>query len=496
MNSDSDEVSRLLERLQEHLQHVVIGAPLRLEKTARELGADVAVLKRVLEKLSEQDLVEARLLPVCPHCDAPIESLYTLKTEHVYALKRKPAGSLTLAPEPALPAAPLTPRRLAPEGEERCPVLSHLARQVSGFPFQGLHLLCLISFLQDLMPFVAVLENLGLDLSRATFFHRKYSYPQREAMAEWLMERGAQVLPLALLERDLDSRAAADGRLLILDDVGQIYSTILATNPGLAVQGVVEQTGRGTWRLEEVLEESGHPSPPPVLGVRDSAWRKKIEPPLAAQASVENLEGLLPDQTLSGLRVALLGFGTTGRHLARALQAAGAELSVYDPDFQYREESESQGFLTHGRCLHAVHGAHLVVVGSGRVSLGRAEILTLRRYAGLASASPEQSDLAVADLEALSRQRQPFLHAGNLLGTEYTLHKDDNKVVLLANGYPVNYWGMASLPARLGDLMFSALLAALLEVVEGNLSPGVNEKAMDSIIERRGLSRLYAEYHG
>ncbi|HXE71797.1 MAG TPA: hypothetical protein VNO81_03970, partial [Candidatus Nitrosotenuis sp.] len=383
--------------------------------------------------------------------------------------------------------------------EGRTPLLEEMAALAQGTPLRGVRLLALVHFLQDLPAFVRALETLGLDITRATFYYRTPDYPQREAITDWLLGRGARVISMTLLEKDLRSLSDQPdpAPLLVLDDRGEIYKTILQKTPLVAprVRGVIEQTARGAWAVEEALDDAPPGAEAPVICAVDSAWRKKVEAPLVGRAVYESLARLMPGQDPRLLRVGILGYGALGRTLARLFDEAGADVGVYDPDYRRRVESEEQGFLTHGRTFHAVQGCHLVIAASGRCDLGEQDILNMKADAYLASATAEHSELALGDLENLARRRLPHTVDGRLCGTEYILHKGDRRLILLANGYPVNYWGMEGLPPGLSDLAYTLLLVALVKTLGSRLPPGINSGVIDQLAERYHLAELYARHH-
>ena len=386
---------------------------------------------------------------------------------------------------------------------QNAPLLSYYSQKIRGQPLAGKRILSLLHFLRDLIPFVEATNKLGLDPKTSYFYYKEYPYPQREAIAHWLREQGYNVNPVAELAVDLETLEHKDttdiGEILIIEDGGHIYPRIMRNCPRILHQtlGCVEQTTRGIRNIESTLEELGITPDVPVLSVAGSRLKAEFEPPHIADAAVANIRSLLSDVDLRGKAVALLGYGTIGEQIAKRLRDEGMLLTVYDPDDGRRLKASQAGLDCVESSLQAVRDKFLVIGSSGECTVGRDEILTLRHRTHLASASSEQYEFDIHELHALSGGRtEPFTSEARLAGTVYKLRKDNIEVVLLANGYPVNFWGLNSMPDQASDLILSLLLLSLVDLADGKMARGgIGSKRVNELAENHKVAKLYLDHH-
>ena len=386
------------------------------------------------------------------------------------------------------------------------PLMSYFSHMIKEKPLSGKRILILLHFLRDLIPFVQAMLKLGLDPSKSYFYYKKYPYPQRDAINHWLLGQGCNVRPVAEMDADLEileRQKDVSEKVLIIEDGGHIYPCILEKYPELLkrVHGCVEQTTRGRRNIEEALRKykTKHRTMPkiPILNVADAKLKEDFEPPHVADAVVRNIRNFLGDVDFRGKSVAVLGYGTIGEKLAEKLKQEGMRVTVFDPDSHKTLKVSQVGLELSNSSIDAVRDKFLVIGTSGDCSIGRNEILELSHYTHLASTSSEQYEFAISELESLSGGRSTeFAPEGKVVGTVYRLRAGEKEVVLLANGYPINFWGLNSMPDQASDLIMTLLLLSLVDVaIGGSKKSGIDTNRVNEIAEEYEVAKLYLGHH-
>lgn len=378
-------------------------------------------------------------------------------------------------------------------------LLYYSQRMKNDAALKGCTLLCLLHFLRDLVPFVLSLKNLGLPLERAHFYYKEYPYPQKEAIAKWLSHTcGSQVHSLLSLNEDLARLAAeqsvAKRDLLVLEDGGHIYPAILQRHPALTDRlcGVVEQTTRGHDNIQGALSQLVLQPPIPVLSPAKSTLKREFEPPHIARAFLANLRTLEPDINRSLSRVALIAYGAIGKAIADKLrQAENAHVTIFDTAHDRLLDARQHGFAIVNSAKDACTNAELVIGCSGKTSIGRAELLNLQNGTSICSASSEQYEIDLEELKAISKNHRPAA-----FGSEHDL-VNGRTIKLLANGYPLNFWGMESMPNEASDLVLCLLFLAITHIASNwaSLPCGLDTTKVDKLGTQFGVARLYLELH-
>ncbi len=359
-----------------------------------------------------------------------------------------------------------------------------------------------LHFLLDLIPFVEACRRLGLAMENACFFFKEYPYPQRGAIAALLKQRGATVLPrseeTAYLRQLVNSpKDRVDGTLLVEDGgflVPAVHQQFTALLP--LIKGAVEQTTRGARNDEQTGKAVGGLKLP-VLSVAKSQLKNTFEPPYIAEASIRNIRRLLPNLDLRGSSVAVLGYGAIGNQVAHSLRDGGAIVTVFDEAAARQLEAGHEGFQVADTLRNAVSHKKLVIGASGNRTVDAGAIAVLSHDCYVVSASSEQYEI---DVDELNQQRISMSDlkddVGTPIGTSYVLPSDGRTVHLIANGYPVNFWGSESMPEPAADLIMSLILLSLVEVALGNYSkPGLDSDAVNKIADKYKLSEKSLEFH-
>jgi len=385
------------------------------------------------------------------------------------------------------------------------PLLHYYSRDkqlLDGAPFRGKRVFFLLHFLRDIIPFTLACQKLGLQLENAYYFYKDYFYPQRDAVANWLRAAGATVASTHEIEQYLSAIEKLEdeqiGILLIVEDGGFIGPSILLRHPILIVHtiGVIEQTTRGIRNIKAAIDNSGGIRFP-IISIPHSELKRKFEPQYIAEAVVGHLNSFLPDIAIRGKSGALLGYGTIGEKLASLLRTRGVNLAVYDSNATNRLSADQAGFPIAGTPEEAVRNKHLVFGATGQESLSASVIANLSNNTYLISASSEQYEIDVGELEQRSRTKE-FMRNDQreILGTTYFLRPDDRQIHLLANSYPINFWGMDSMPGEAADLILTLILLSAAELAIGRYGQkGINEIAVNEIADEYSVPDKFLDFH-
>jgi len=505
--------------------HDIGGILFRLERAADHLELEPSLLKRILDLYCEEEAIETVEVFLCPTCDQILEESHeegffcdlceeyyreaACSQETVFRARPKTvtgtsnsSSRLTMKlPE----ASEEFPDRFLDDPFQLTPLLSYYSRKVTGQPFSGKRLLCLLHFLRDLVPFVEAMKQLGLDPRISHFYYKEYPYPQRDEIRSWLKVQGCQVHCVTDLDQDLRAleleKSARVGDVLVIEDGGHIYARLLGGYSRLLQRtlGCVEQTTRGIRNIENALSKLEQPCSfsVPVLSVARSELKTKFEPPHVADAVFRNIRRVLGDMDLRGKKVALLGYGAIGEMMSERLKSEHMRVTVYDPNDARRLVASQSGCEVCASPREAVQEKFLVIGSSGECAVGRDEILALKHMTHLVSASSEQYEFAIHELDALSGGRtRPYSPQGEIVGTVFTLRKEEKEVILLANGYPINFWGFESMPNQASDLVLSLLLLASVTLASGLAEQsGIDVETVNKLATEYSVASLYLAHH-
>jgi S-adenosylhomocysteine hydrolase len=410
-------------------------------------------------------------------------------------------------------------------------------------PFAGKRCIFVLHFLRDLVPFVEACQRLGLELRKSMFFYKRYRYPYREEVSDWLRaggwlrEEGAEVAPLETLDKilaRLDAESStATGSIVVVEDGGYVVPAALKNYPRVreAILGAVEQTTRGLRNDEDALgilrcpshpdarvvqrstltcsecpqilsdvtsEAAGpiqQPPPFPILSVASSTIKALFEPPYIAHNVFQNLERLLPDVSFRGASAAVLGYGTIGRDVARELRANGVNVTVYDLDHEKLLQATEDGFNWTDSSPAAVSDRDLVIGTSGTASIGQAEFAKLRSGTVVVSSSSEQVEIRLEELRQQAIAEHAYVVDGKTIGSRYKLPRN-REVTVIADGFPINFWDFESMPYGAAELVMTLMFLSAIEVAvsNGSLAAKIDAQAVNEIAKRYELARTMIQF--
>jgi len=506
---------------------ILVGRLVDIEKAADFLDEKPEKIERIIKLYCESGDVETVKVFLCPVDHEPIETKDTsgqffcdlCQSSYIPFNCKKDIWYRPLhsAPRTTINPSGTLPTTIPTEFQEKfdaaflkdpfqhTSLLSYFSQSLKDKPLNGKRILSLLHFLRDLVPFVEAMKRLGMDVKTSHFYFKDYPYPQGDTIKRWLEEQGCIVRSFRDLDTDLGAleRRSTEhiGDILIVEDGGHIYPHILQKYPKLLAQvrGCVEQTTRGSRNITTVLKETARGEKIPVLSVADSELKRTFEPPHVAAAVVQNIKNFLPDVNFRGKKAGLLGYGSIGEKIAERLRFESMKVTIYDADQEKLLKASQEGYEIARTSRELVRNSSLIIGSSGNLTIGRNEILELQHGAYLVSASSEQYEFCIGELINLSGGREEKLIInGRIVGTKYVIRRYDNpEIFLLADGYPINFWGMESMPNQASDLVLTLLLLPLVELSQGNLKHGgLDAESVNEIAKKYQLAELYRKFCG
>ncbi|PKP54501.1 MAG: hypothetical protein CVT90_00965 [Candidatus Altiarchaeales archaeon HGW-Altiarchaeales-3] len=372
------------------------------------------------------------------------------------------------------------------------PLLKYECRKIKK-PIFGNHVLILIQhLLRDSISLVRAFEKCGAE--QEDIFVIGIPYSSKSEVIKELSSDFKVFTPSypiddevkKIIKKAVEVCKKKNKKLLIIEDGGYAVPIIhLELNEALKYCiGAVEQTTNGVWRDEEVILNF------PVLTIAFSELKKELESPEIGNAVVRNIQMLLSKRGdfIRGKKVILAGYGTIGRQIAESLRNDGCVVGVSDPDPKKLIAARFKGFNTDSM-LNLVKNGDIIVGASGRRSIGIKEILSAKNNAILVNASSKRVEIDVEVIENLKETKNKI----DGVGTEYELI-NRNRLLLLADGYPVNFYNSESVPDKIIDVILTELFLCATELIKREFSKTIH-KSLQSIINEDELADTFTQLH-
>jgi adenosylhomocysteinase len=373
------------------------------------------------------------------------------------------------------------------------------ARFAEEKPFAGLSVAACLHVTAETAVFIRALRAGGASVALAASNPLSTQDDIAEALRQ---DEGITVFAKAGVDRNtyyadilsaLD--ASADGPDLVIDDGGDLVSTLHTERPQFlaGVRGGCEGTTTGVLRLRRMAAE--HKLAFPVVAGSETPVTRLVDNRHGTAQSV--IDGLLraSGTLIAGKTVVVAGFGACGSGIAESARALGAQVVVTEVDPVRALDAVLRGF----RVLPMADAAPLGEVFI--TATGSTEVITAEHFArlrdGAILANAGHFDVEI-DVRALAAQAvavetdvRPHADAYELL--------DGRRVLLLAEGRVVNLVAAGGHPPEVMDLAFGIEALALRWVAaEAELKPGVLPvpTEIDADAARLVLSALDAKLDG
>ena len=248
----------------------------------------------------------------------------------------------------------------------------------------------------------------------------------------------------------------------------------------------------GIWKIERYPD-----IPVPVFSVAESDLKAAVEAPYVAAAAVSAVTAMLRDEMWAGRPALVLGYGRLGRQAARLLRDVHRmRVAVYDPEPAALVTAQVDGFAV-GTSLIGLIESHrpLLVLGSaGRGSLAGQHARAFVSSAYLASMTSRDYEFSLPEWV---EQAERVIDYGPL-GHGY-LMPGGIELCVLGDGLPVNFHHHESVPSRVIDLVFAALLtggAVLAQPGHGGHRPGRDLARVNQILATSPALTAFLAHHG
>lgn len=366
-------------------------------------------------------------------------------------------------------------------------------------PLEGVGAVFTIHHQRD---FVVMLESaiqLGLDPRDVLVIDKEYEYRHRDRVDGHIRRvLGAEVGRYSAMGEAL---AAFEGhmrarwrRAVLVDDGGYLFPHIRKTNPDYLqyVLGIVEQTASGIERVREFLPDLTVP----LFNVAESDLKLTVEARGVAAAGLKSFREVLPDVHWSGRRAMVAGYGRIGRALAHELARESVRVAVHDTKYDRLVSAQEDGFAAYDDLSEGVSewAPHVFFGATGRAAFGAALTEQLRQDCILVSLTSRDFEFDKAHLSAASAE----IVAVPGVGTRYSLQTPagSRNILLVADGFPINFYRAESMPNEQSDLILASMLLGTVEIVRNGdngdrLLQDLNRDLSNDIINEHGILRRY-----
>jgi len=274
---------------------------------------------------------------------------------------------------------------------------------------------------------------------------------------------------------------------VVLEDGGYIGTVFHQERPEYlkTCKGAVEQTRNGYWRYKE-LEDSGRLSIP-VFTVANSKLKSLVEAPEVGLAIARGLEQNLDrlHDSLNHKTVLVLGFGSIGRAIARALEGRNvSELLVFDSDSVRLIEARLSNFKT-AQKDDALRAADIIIGCTGRRSLLPEDYDLVKDGVILVNGTSKRVEFDIEWLDGNSKGAVAD-------GTAVTFDTLSKKITVLAKGEPINFEANVSVSPETIDIVMSEMFVCMQRIMSGALE---NKTYDISAEDERKISDLWMEFY-
>lgn len=369
--------------------------------------------------------------------------------------------------------------------------------------FEKYGIVIVMHFLPDLLPFIQGLIELGAKEESIALLVKPYPYAQRALLHSIICQQYPQVrleyldeLPpneYLLSEVIMHCRDRSSGQILVIEDGGYVVPFLHQsyTNGEDFCVGAVEQTTKGLRQDEAIKRNFLFP----ILNVAKSRFKDEYESPLVGRAVVSSIQRLLPDESFSGKKALVVGFGSVGREVAHALRATGMIVMVNDEEPNAIAAAKVRGFEASLDPLALIQKADLVVGTTGRNSIRGEMIDAMKNGVTIASTSSDLVEIDIGHLEQIS-DNQEYKEG---LGTFYSKGNElsQHTYLLLADGFPVNFFSGLGIPNKAIDPILTQMFIGAIHIANKHqdLDPGI-VSIMEDLDNEYQLTHDFLETYG
>lgn len=368
-------------------------------------------------------------------------------------------------------------------------------------PLAGLGGIFTIHHQRDFVVMLETALRLGMQAEDVLVIDKEYKYLYRHRVDGHIRHvLGAEVARYSEMTEAvidfLERLRSRWKRAIVLDDGGYVLPVLHGRAPHLLqfIHGVVEQTASGIDALRPLEPDLRVP----LFDVAESDLKQTVEARGVAAAGFRSLRSVLPDIHWNGRRAIVAGYGRIGRALAQELNKESVQVAVVEKDYAQLVTAQEDGFTAFDSLERAVTewGPDLFFGATGRAGFGPGIIENLQRDCVLVSMTSRDFEF---DKEYLSKTAS-HTAAVERVGTNYTCHGESGEftVLLVADGFPVNFFHSESMPNEQSDLVLASMLLGAVELVRSRdrFAIGFNQGVSNDLINDHNLLRIYFNLRG
>jgi adenosylhomocysteinase len=264
----------------------------------------------------------------------------------------------------------------------------------------------------------------------------------------------------------LDSRPQ-----LLMDDGGDLISTVLAKRPALVknIIGAAEETTTGVSRLRNMEREGVLRFP--VFAVNAADTKRLFDNRYGTGQST--IDGITRATNIlwAGKKVVVCGYGWVGRGIAMRARGLGANVIVTEVEPVRALEAVMEGYGVMPLLEAAKTGDIFITVTGDKNVIGKGHMQVMKDGAILANSGHFDIEIDIPALESLSKSKRRIRSSVD----EYAL-KDGRRLYLLGEGRLINLAAAEGHPASVMDMSFAnqALCAEYMVKHKGKMEIKVN----------------------
>lgn len=351
----------------------------------------------------------------------------------------------------------------------RMPVLSSVRKEFcSQRPLAGLRVGASLHVTSETANLMLTLADAGAELSLCA----SNPLSTQDDVAAALVAEGVEVMAVRGEDSERYHRHIREvlGRRpdLLVDDGGDLITTLHRSHPDLSPLGATEETTTGVTRLRSMAREGALRLP--VVAVNDSATKHLFDNYYGTGQST--LDGIIRSTNLlvAGTTVVVVGYGHCGQGVAIRADGLGARVIVVEVDPVRALQALMDGFGLLTAREAAARGDIFITVTGNRHVLSEEHLALMKSGAILANAGHFDVEIdveALADRSVGRRTVRPNLE-------EFEMG-DGRRLYLVSEGRLANLGAAEGHPADVMDLSFSNQALALRWLVEehDSLAPKV-----------------------
>lgn len=342
----------------------------------------------------------------------------------------------------------------------RMPVLSSVRKEFcSERPLAGLRVGASLHVTSETANLMLTLADAGAELSLCA----SNPLSTQDDVAAALVAEGVEVMAVRGEDSERYHRHIREvlgrGPDLLVDDGGDLITTLHRSYPDLSPLGATEETTTGVTRLRSMAREGALRLP--VVAVNDSATKHLFDNYYGTGQST--LDGIIRSTNLlvAGTTVVVVGYGHCGQGVAIRADGLGARVIVVEVDPVRALQALMDGFGLLTAREAAARGDIFITVTGNRHVLSEEHLALMKSGAILANAGHFDVEIdveALADRSVGRRTVRPNLE-------EFEMG-DGRRLYLVSEGRLANLGAAEGHPADVMDLSFSNQALALRWLVE------------------------------